>query len=376
MSRIALTASGVHDGLNLHHTAALVLRDGIVEGISPLSDVPAGVALRDMGAGTLCPAFVDLQANGGGGVMLNSQTDAAALRTMAQAHASTGTGWLLPTLITDTPERTRAAVAAVKKVIEADDTCIAGLHLEGPHLSHARRGAHDPALVRAMTTDDLSFLCNAARRLPVLLVTVAPESVSPEQIETLARAGVIVSLGHTDAGYDICRAAFAAGARMVTHLYNAMSQLGHRAPGLVGAALDTPGIAMGLIADGVHVHAAAIRVAQAARPEGLLLVTDSMATLGSEIGSFTLNGRVIQRAEGRLTLADGTLAGADLTMTQAVHHMTSTVGLPPETALAMATGRPGAVLGIDGAGRLLPGFPARVLYLAGAGAAPTVVATS
>ncbi|WP_254695915.1 N-acetylglucosamine-6-phosphate deacetylase [Palleronia sp. THAF1] len=367
---IAYTATTIHDGLIQHPNAALILQDGIVQSITPIADLQPDIECRDLGEGTICPAFVDLQANGGGGVMFNDQTDADGLLQIAQAHAATGTGWLLPTLITDTPDRTRAAIDAAQQVISQGDTCVAGLHLEGPHLSHARCGAHDPALIRTMDADDLTLLCEAAAHLPILLVTVAPESVTPAQIKTLAKAGAIVSLGHTDTDYDQCRAAFAAGSSMVTHLYNAMSPLSHRAPGLVGAALDTPGIAMGLIADGVHVHPAAIRAAQASRPGGLFLVTDAMATLGSPIDRFTLNGREIRRADGRLTLADGTLAGADLTMANAVRFMVNDVGVPVEAAIAMATGRPGALTKINGAGRLESGHPARAAFMPASGAEP------
>ncbi len=224
---------------------------------------------------------------------------------------------------------------------------IAGLHLEGPHIALGRKGAHDPAMIRPMEEADLAAICTAAMRMPALMVTVAPEVVTPGQIESMASAGVIVSLGHSDADYLTCLGAVAAGARCVTHLHNAMSPMTSRAPGLVGAALASSDISAGLIADAIHVHPATIAASLRAKtgPGAIFLVTDAMATAGSDIVAFDLNGRRITRREGRLTLADGTLAGADLDFARAIGLMTREVGLPLETALKMATGLPAQVIG-------------------------------
>jgi N-acetylglucosamine-6-phosphate deacetylase len=195
------------------------------------------------------------------------------------------------------------------------------------------------------------------------MLTVAPEAVTPEQIAQLARAGVIVSLGHSDCSYDTARLAVSAGAGCATHLFNAMSQLGNREPGLVGAVLDGR-IAAGLIADGIHVSPATLRIALAARPEGLFLVSDAMAVAGSGATEFELGGRRILRRDGRLTLEDGTLAGADLSLPQAVAVMVRDVGLAPEAALAMAGSRPAAVIGAAGGGVLSKGGRADFVHLA------------
>ncbi|SDF44340.1 N-acetylglucosamine-6-phosphate deacetylase [Limimaricola pyoseonensis] len=362
MERLAYVGAAIHDGARLHENRVLLVSDGVVEGIAEA--VPEGYARRDLKGDTLCPGFVDLQVNGGGGVMFDGGADVGTLRTIAAAHRRTGTVGLLPTLITDRPEASAAAVETVARAVAEGVPGILGLHLEGPHLSQARKGAHDPGLIRPIGAADMEILLGAAARLPNLMLTVAAETVTPEQITRLDAAGVIVSLGHSDAGYDACRAAFAAGARCTTHLYNAMSGLGHREPGLVGATLDGAGAA-GLIADAIHVHPAAIRIAMRARPEGLFLVTDAMAPVGSEIAEFTLNGRRILRRDGRLTLADGTLAGADLTMPRAIAVMTGEVGTDPGTAIAMATGRPAALLrDRRGAGRLVGAPLSRVVRLA------------
>jgi N-acetylglucosamine-6-phosphate deacetylase len=236
------------------------------------------------------------------------------------------------------------------------------LHLEGPHLDPRRKGAHDPALIRPMSDADLAQLCQAARDLPSLMVTLAPASVTPDQIADLTAAGVIVSLGHSEASLAEAQAAMAAGARCATHLFNAMSQLGNREPGLVGAVLASD-IAAGVIADGHHVAVETLRIALIARPRGLFLVSDCMAAAGSDAQEFWLGGRRILRDGGRLTLEDGTLAGADLTLPQAVKVMVERVGLPLAQALAMVTSTPADLLGRGDLGRLVPGAPADLVHL-------------
>ncbi|OYX41077.1 MAG: N-acetylglucosamine-6-phosphate deacetylase [Rhodobacterales bacterium 32-67-9] len=345
---------------------ALLVEDGRIAALLAPDAGADGARRVELDGGILVPGFVDLQLNGGGGVMFNDDPSVGTLATMAEAHAGLGALTILPTLITDTPEITEAAVAAVEAAVAAGVPGIAGLHLEGPHLSHARKGAHDPALIRPMGEGDLAFLAGAAKRVPRLLVTLAPENVTTVQIGALAKAGVIVSLGHSDAGYDTCRAAAAAGATLATHLFNAMSQLGNRQPGLVGAVLATGALHAGLIADGIHVHPAAIRTALAAKegPGQLFLVTDAMAPAGTAITSFTLNGREIRREAGRLTLANGTLAGADLDMARALRVLVGDVGLALDRALGMATQIPARVARLsEGCGALQPGRNADFLHL-------------
>jgi N-acetylglucosamine-6-phosphate deacetylase len=217
-----------------------------------------------------------------------------------------------------------------------------------------------------MTAADLAALLEAARRLPALLVTLAPESATPAQVAALAGAGAVVSIGHSDTGIAAARAAFAAGARCVTHLFNAMSQLGNREPGLVGAALDADGVRAGLIADGIHVAPESMRAALAAKrgADGIYLVTDAMPVAGADLTEFALNGRRILRRDGRLTLEDGTLAGADIDFAGAIRVLVRDVGLTPAQALRMATAVPAAVIGADArCGRLAPGMPADLVHL-------------
>ncbi len=343
---IALTGADIYDGQTLYSDAVLLVRATGEVSVVAKGKLPEGVEMRPLDGGVIAPGFVDLQVNGGGGVMFNDAQTVETLQIMAAAHATTGTAALLPTLITDTPECTQAAIDAVVQAVDEKVSGIIGIHLEGPHLSVARKGAHDASLIRPMTDADMAMLLDAADRLANVMLTVAPENVRNDQIAQLAKAGIIVSLGHTDASYDRCMAAFDAGARCATHLFNAMSQLGSRAPGLVGAALAHGGVSAGLIADAVHVHPATMRAALAAKngPGRMFLVTDAMATGGCDIGEFTLNGRVVRRENGRLTLEDGTLAGADLDFAKAISILRTQVGVSAQEAVAMATSVPAGLL--------------------------------
>lgn len=345
--RFALTGARIFDGADWHHDAALVVRDGAIEAILPAGGLPAGVPAVDAGGLLLVPGFVDIQVNGGGGVMLNDHPDVESIGIICRAHAPFGTTALLPTLITDTPAVTSAAMAAGAQAARTNVPGFLGLHLEGPHLSLARKGAHDPALIRPMTDADQAALIAARKELPVLLTTIAPESVEPTRVTALAEAGVVVSLGHSDTGFTTAEAFAEAGATVVTHLFNAMSQVGNREPGLAAAAIDRGGLYAGLIADGIHVHPATMQIALRAKkgPGKILLVTDAMATIGTDMTSFTLNGRTIFRKDGSLRLADGTLAGADLDMISAVRFIHRVVGLDLDEALRMASLYPAEAIG-------------------------------
>ncbi len=361
----AIKAAAIFDGENWHHDAALVHRGGIVDAVVPAADLPASAELVEVD-GMLVPGFVDLQVNGGGGVMLNDRQDVATIRTICTAHAPFGTTALLPTLITDTPEVTRAAVEAGAEALADRVPGFLGLHLEGPHLSLSRKGAHDPKLIRPMFDADEAALIAAHEKVPVLLTTVAPESVEPARIARLTKSGIVVSLGHSDTSYGKAVVCAQAGASMATHLFNAMSQIGNREPGLAGAAVDTGAFDAGLIADGVHVDPATIRIAVKAKsgPGRIFLVTDAMATIGTDMTSFTLNGRRITRSGGKLTLDDGTLAGADLDMISAVRFMHNTIGLELAEALRMASLYPAQAMKVDAShGRFVKGARADIVHL-------------
>ena len=358
------TGAAVFDGDRLHEDAALVVEDGRIMAIVPAAEAPDGARV-ELDGGTLAPGFIDIQVNGGAGILLNDKPDVEGIAAICAAHGRLGTTGLLPTLITDTPQATRATIEAGVAAAGSVPGFL-GLHLEGPHLDLRRKGAHDPRLIRPMTPDDLDMLCDAAARLPALVVTLAPASATAGQVAALVEAGAIVSLGHSEATLAEARTLFGAGARMVTHLFNAMSQLGNREPGLVGATLDDAGVSAGLIADGIHVAPESMRAALATKrgTDSVFLVTDAMAPAGTDITEFTLNGRRILRRDGRLTLEDGTLAGADVDFPGVIRVMVRDVGLTLPEALRMATHAPAAALrATDRMGRLAPGLAADLVHL-------------
>lgn len=346
---LAITGARIFDSATWHDDAALLIEFGYVAGIVPASEIPANAERVTLSGGMIVPGFIDLQVNGGGGILFNNDTSLDAIRTICAAHAQFGTTALLPTLITDTAEVNEQAIAAGLAAEEARVPGFIGLHLEGPHLSLARKGTHDPALIRPIDDSDLARLKRAAETLPNLICTVAAETATPQQIAVLSEAGAVVSIGHSDADYATAMAAFDAGATMSTHLFNAMSQMGNREPGVVGATLDSPQAFAGLIADGIHVHPASIGAALRAKrgPGKIFLVTDAMSQTGTDIQTLTLNGRTITRADGALRLADGTLAGADLDMIDAVNFMVDTIGLDFDEVLRMASLYPAEAMGIE-----------------------------
>ncbi|WP_416357143.1 N-acetylglucosamine-6-phosphate deacetylase [Aureimonas phyllosphaerae] len=360
----AFIGADIFDGETRRSGHALVVSDGRIEALVPEGEIGAGVETRRLPGGLLAPGFIDIQVNGGGGVLFNEAPSVEGVRAIAAAHARTGSTALLPTVITDRPEVTFAAIAAVEAAMAAGVPGCAGIHVEGPFLSVARKGAHDPALIRRMEDADLRALCEA--RVRPFLLTVAPESVSNAQIAALAAAGIRVSLGHTDTSYETANGAIAAGASCVTHLFNAMSQLGNREPGLVGAALDSPDVWCGFIPDGHHVHPATLGAALRAKrdPRKLVAITDAMPTVGSREDVFTLNGREARRENGRLTLADGTLAGSDLSMIGALQYLVRELGLDLETALRLCSTHAAEFLGLGAThGHLRAGARADMVWI-------------
>jgi N-acetylglucosamine-6-phosphate deacetylase len=343
---------------------ALLIKDAAIVGLVPDAAIPARAQVTQLAGGMLVPGFIDAQVNGGGGVLFNATPDAASLAQLALAHARHGTTAMLPTFITDEARGMRAAVEAVRQAIADSVPGIAGIHLEGPFLAKSRKGAHDPDLIRTLTDADADTLVSSGQR--TVLLTLAPETVPPALIAKLAAGGVVVSLGHTDATYEVAMAAADAGARGITHLFNAMSPLAHRSPGVVGAALNHGGLWCGIIADGHHVHPAVLASACRAKrgPARLFLVTDAMPTAGHAQDQFYLNNRLVTRQNGLLTLDDGTLAGSDLTMDAALRFAVGNLDVGLEEALRMASLYPAMFLGLDAAyGRIAPRYRADLVHL-------------
>jgi N-acetylglucosamine-6-phosphate deacetylase len=318
---------------------------------------------QDLGGALLVPGFIDVQVNGGGGALFNAAPTVETIRTIGAAHRRFGTTGFLPTLISDSTDVMRAALAAVERAFDEGVPGLLGVHLEGPYLAPGRKGVHDPKWFHVPGEDELELLCAPHRG--VRLVTLAPERVPHEVIARLAAAGVIVNAGHTAADHATIRAALAAGVRGFTHLFNAMTPLGSREPGVVGAALDDPGSWCGIIVDGHHVHPASLRNAVAAKPRGkTLLVTDAMPPVGADDPSYMLNGETIIAKDGICQTADGVLAGSALDMATAVRNSVEMLGLPLDEAVRMASTYPADFLGLGAShGRIAVGYRADLVAM-------------
>lgn len=351
--------------------SAIEIADGRIRAILPADAVPAGADSVDLGGALLAPGFLDTQVNGGGGVLFNDAPTVEALEAIARAHRRFGTTGLLPTLISDELDVVRAGVAAVDAAIAAGVPGILGIHIEGPFLNPARHGIHLPQHMRRL--DEAGFEAVTGLKRGVTLVTLAPERTTPGMVRRLAAAGLRLSAGHSDSGYDEAMAGFEAGIGAVTHLFNAMSPLTSRAPGLVGAALDRDDTILALIADGHHVHPASMRVAlKAAGPERIMLVTDAMPSTGAATQDFELQGRHIHYADGALRGPDGQLAGSALDMMSAVRNAATMLGVGLESACRMAAEVPARFLGLPH-GRIEPGAPADFVILTEEGALQAVI---
>ena len=337
---------------------AVLVEGERIRGLASARDVPAGARMHDLSGRMLLPGFIDCQVNGGGGVLLNDQPTVESIREIGAAHRRFGTTGFLPTLISDTIDKMGAAIAATDLAIALAVPGVLGIHLEGPFISRERKGVHAEKYLHAPNADELR-VAESLQRGKTLL-TVAPERVTPDAIRNLVAAGVIVAAGHTNADYATVRAALDAGVRGFTHLFNAMSPLTSRAPGVVGAALDDPDSWCGVIVDGHHVDPASLRIALRAKPRGkLFLVTDAMPPVGASDPAYVLNGETITARDGICQTASGTLAGSALSMVDAVRNTVEMLGVPLEEAVRMASTYPADFLGLGAThGRIEAGFRA------------------
>ncbi|MGH8113954.1 MAG: N-acetylglucosamine-6-phosphate deacetylase [Rhodanobacteraceae bacterium] len=334
-----LTTQGWRDNV------AVVVEDGWIRGLVAADCIPTHATRRDLSGRTLLPGFIDCQVNGGGGVLFNDRPDVDGIRSICAAHRHFGTTGFLPTLISDDTETMRAAIAAVDAAIAERVPGVLGIHLEGPFLSRERKGVHAAKYLHPPAASELRVVESLQRG--VTLLTLAPECVAPDAIRELVRHGVIVAAGHSNADYARVRIALDSGVRGFTHLYNAMSPLTSREPGMVGAALEDADSWCGVIVDGHHVHPTGSRIALKAKPRGkIFLVTDAMPPVGSDEPSFVLNGETITARDGICQTATGTLAGSALSMIDAVRNTVDMLGVPLDEAARMASTYPADYLGI------------------------------
>ena len=359
----AISADRIFDGHRWHDNALIVIEGGIVQRIAPGDQTPDDCPIDIMPPGTLlAPGFIDLQVNGGGGILLNDDPTPDAMRAIARAHRRYGTTSCLPTLISDTRAKAMAAIAGANLTDDADG--ILGLHLEGPFISPSRPGIHRSDRILAATSDDLDWLGELSA-VGSSMVTLAPECVPAGFVKTLAASGIRVSAGHSEATSETLIRAIDEGLSGVTHLFNAMPAMSAREPGIVGVALADARLTAGIIVDGIHVDPLVVRAAFAAKGwSNIALVSDAMPTVGAEQDHFELMGRQIQLRNGRLVSENGTLAGAHLDLASAVKNAAALVGISLDDALRAASLVPARFLGIEHhRGRLTAGARADIVAL-------------
>ncbi|MCW8876223.1 MAG: N-acetylglucosamine-6-phosphate deacetylase [Kangiellaceae bacterium] len=329
--------------------------DGRIEKIEPCD------AEQNLISGVLTAGFIDTQVNGGGGFLFNTSPDADSLKQIAKAHQKFGTTAWLPTLVTDSLGPMQKCADAVAKAIKDPANGIVGIHFEGPHLTVEKKGVHSAKLIREVSEKEIELFCR--HDLGKVMVTLAPENASPETIERLVEAGVIVSMGHSNATYEQTRKAIDAGATGFTHLFNAMSGLTSREPGMVGAALNSPHCFAGIIMDRIHVDPVSAAIAYQSN-KNLMLVTDAMPPVGCEQKEFEFFGDKIIRLGNKLTDSEGRLAGSALNMMTAVNNTVEDLAISQTDAFNLASLNPAKFLGLENdLGSLAPGKKASMVLV-------------
>ncbi|MCF8779611.1 N-acetylglucosamine-6-phosphate deacetylase [Vibrio sp. IRLE0018] len=355
----ALTNCKIYTGSDVLSGHALIIENDLITSVVPAADLPSGIEVKDLAGANVSPGFIDLQLNGCGGVMLNDEITAETMQIMHEANLKSGCTSFLPTLITSSDEDMRAAIAAAREYHAKYENQSLGLHLEGPYLNVMKKGIHSVDYIRPSDNSMVDFIC--ANADVVTKVTLAPELNDPEHIEKLRDAGIIVSIGHTNATYAEARKGFEAGITFATHLFNAMTPMAGREPGVVGAIYDTPEVYAGIIADGFHVDYANIRIAHKIKGEKLVLVTDATAPAGANMDYFIFVGKKVYYRDGKCVDENGTLGGSALTMIEAVENTVEHVGIALDEALRMATLYPAKAIGVDAyLGRIKKGYVANL----------------
>lgn len=344
----ALTHGRIYTGHQVLDNHAVVIANGMIERVCPREDLPAGMETRSVNGAHIAPGFIDLQLNGCGGVQFNDDLNALSvetLNTMQQANEKSGCTSFLPTLITSSDALMERAVEVMRAWLAQHRNKALGLHLEGPWLNPVKKGTHNPDLIRKPNQELVDFLC--ANADVITKITLAPEQVDSQVIRQLRDAGIIISSGHSNATFADAQRGFSAGITFSTHLYNAMSSITGREPGLVGALFDAPDVYCGIIADGLHVDYANIRNAKRIKGDKLVLVTDATAPAGANIDQFVFAGKTIYYRDGLCVDENGTLSGSALTMIEAVRNSVEHVGIALDEALRMATLYPARAIGME-----------------------------
>ncbi|MEZ8643773.1 N-acetylglucosamine-6-phosphate deacetylase [Vibrio cyclitrophicus] len=355
----ALSNCKIYTGSDVLTDHAVVIENELIKKVCPISELPEGIEVRDLDGTNLSPGFIDLQLNGCGGVMLNDEITADTKQIMHKANLKSGCTSFLPTLITSSDEDMRAVITAAREYHNQYQNQSLGLHLEGPYLNVAKKGIHSVDHIRKSDNEMIELICENSDL--VAKVTLAPELNDPEHIERLHKAGVVVSIGHTNATYAEARQGFESGITFATHLFNAMTPMVGREPGVVGAIYDTPEVYAGIIADGFHVDYANIRIAHKIKGEKLVLVTDATAPAGADMEYFIFVGKKVYYRDGKCVDENGTLGGSALTMIEAVQNTVEHAGIALDEALRMATLYPAQAIGVESKlGRIKKGMVANL----------------
>ncbi|EGR4123237.1 TPA: N-acetylglucosamine-6-phosphate deacetylase [Vibrio cholerae] len=341
----ALTNCKIYTGNDVLVKHAVIINGDKIEAVCPIEFLPSEMNVVDLNGANLSPGFIDLQLNGCGGVMFNDEITAETIDIMHKANLKSGCTSFLPTLITSSDENMRQAIAAAREYQAKYPNQSLGLHLEGPYLNVMKKGIHSVDFIRPSDDTMIDTIC--ANSDVIAKVTLAPENNKPEHIEKLVKAGIVVSIGHTNATYSEARKSFESGITFATHLFNAMTPMVGREPGVVGAIYDTPEVYAGIIADGFHVDYANIRIAHKIKGEKLVLVTDATAPAGAEMDYFIFVGKKVYYRDGKCVDENGTLGGSALTMIEAVQNTVEHVGIALDEALRMATLYPAKAIGVD-----------------------------
>jgi len=358
----ALTHCRIFTGHEILDDHALIVANGLIDRLCPLSELPSDIEQRSLAGAILAPGFIDVQLNGCGGVQFNDTAEAVSVETleiMQRANEKSGCTSYLPTLITTSDDLMKQGVRVMREYLAKHPHQALGLHLEGPWLNMVKKGTHNPEFVRKPDAALVDFLCQNAD--VITKITLAPEMAGSETISKLAAAGIVVSAGHSNATLKEAKAGFRAGIRFATHLFNAMPYITGREPGLTGAILDDADIYCGIIVDGLHVDYSNVRMAKRLKGEKLCLVTDATAPAGADIEQFIFAGKTIYYRNGLCVDENGTLSGSALTMIEGVKNLVEHVNIALDEALRMATLYPARAIGVDKQlGSIAPGMVANL----------------
>ena len=341
----ALTNAKIYTGNETLIQHAVIINNSNIEKVCSISELPLDIKCIDLEGANLSPGFIDLQLNGCGGVMFNDNITVDTLQIMHETNLKSGCTSFLPTLITTSDDDMQTAINVVRQYHKSYQHQSLGLHIEGPYLNKEKKGIHDVNYIRSSNQEMVQYICNNSD--VVTKITLSPENNNPEHIKQFYNAGIVVSIGHSNATYLEAKKGFESGISFATHLFNAMTSITGREPGIIGAIYDSPHIYAGIIVDGFHVHYANVRLAHKIKKERLVLVTDATAPAGTNIESFNFVGKTIYYKNGQCIDENGTLGGSALTMMEAIQNSVKHVGIALDEALRMATLYPARALKLD-----------------------------